>query len=82
MADHGNWDRGPSCERSPLPPRHKPVCVRVSVCGKRIAKDKSKNLDITDNYSLVDQDDHTLKEMDKEVGVGGRLLVLVQQAPE
>ena len=52
------------------------------LCGKRKAKDKPKNLDITDNYSLVDQDDHTLKEMNKEVGVGGRLLVVIQQAPE
>ena len=55
------------------------LCV---LCGKRKAKDQSKNLDITDYYSLVDQDDHTLKEMNKEVGVGGRLLVVVQQAPE
>ena len=37
-ADHGNWDRGPSCERSPLSPRHKPVCFRV-FC---VAKEKQK----------------------------------------
>ena len=55
------------------------LCV---LCGKRKAKDKPKSLDFTDNYSLVDQDDHTLKEMNKEVGVGGRLLEVVQKAPE
>ena len=58
------------------------LCVFVCVCGKRQAKGKPKNLDITENYSLVDQDYHTLKEMNKEVGVGGRLLVVIQQAPE
>ena len=92
-ADHGNWDRGPSCERSPLSPRHKPVCGCVFVCDKKLAKEKASLLqifslrsqrifNITDNYSLVDQNDHTLKKMNKEVGVGGHLLVVVQQAPE
>ena len=61
-------------------------CLRdTSLCvfvWQKNSKDQSKNLDITDNYSLVDQDDHTLKEMNKEVGVGGRLLVVIQQAPE
>ena len=60
-------------------------CLRdtsLCACGKRITKDQSKNFDITDNYSLVDQNHHTLKEMNKEIGVGGRLLVVIQQAPE